>query len=96
MANERTLEPVTKPPLRWKCRPVNTGASMGSNPLAPLTEVLRAYNESDLLLLPDFGPSAQCANDSCGKILTVIEPPSRQIQSVAGNWNLLNSERGGL
>jgi len=31
---------------------------MGSNPPAPLTEVLRAYNESDLLLLPDFGPSA--------------------------------------
>jgi len=32
---------------------------MGSNPLAPLTEVLRAYNESDLLLLPrlrPFGP----------------------------------------
>ena len=55
---------------------------MGSNPPAPLTEVLRAYNESDLLLLPDFGPSAQCANDSCGKILTVIEPPSRQMQSV--------------
>jgi hypothetical protein len=52
------LEPVTKPPLRWKCRAGKHWRVMGSNPLAPLTKVLRAHNESDLLLLPDFGPPA--------------------------------------
>jgi hypothetical protein len=48
-ARNKTFSP-TKMPGR------STLARMGSNPLAPLTKVLRAHHESHLLLLPELGP----------------------------------------